>query len=203
MKQNNIPTAREMGSKLGSLALLLQEEKLISFHTKSYILEISKRLKELKQSKSWGYTIYSTAPVEFVPLKDKKLGQIAPRVYLTVAVSPQSQPDRLPFSQLVTVVEIWDLLTDQLQSRWHLDLANRKADGTYQAGPLFHLQGGGHKPRGDRAEDLKVSLPRWEMPPKELILICEMIIANFYPAKWEKISTQKKRYSVFSRIINN
>lgn len=79
-----------------------------------------------------------------------------------------------------------------LQSRWHLDLANRRADGTYQAGPLFHLQGGGHKPRGDRAEDLKVSIPRWEMPPKELILICEMIIANFYPNKWKTISIQKQ-----------
>jgi len=85
-----------------------------------------------------------------------------------------------------------DILENQLQSRWHIDLANRKADGRYQAGPLFHLEGGGHKPKGDRLDELKVSIPRWTIPPMELILTCEMIIANFYPDKWEKMSGQKK-----------
>ncbi|RKZ50305.1 MAG: hypothetical protein DRR16_04230 [Candidatus Parabeggiatoa sp. nov. 3] len=78
-----------------------------------------------------------------------------------------------------------------MQSRWYIDLANRFDNGAYQAGPLFHLQGGGHKPKGDRKDELKISLPRWEIPPKELILSCEMIIANFYPDKWNIIREQR------------
>lgn len=42
-----------------------------------------------------------------------------------------------------------------------------KKNGTYQAGPLFHLQGSGHKPQADRNKELKVSIPRWEFPTKE------------------------------------
>ena len=52
-----------------------------------------------------------------------------------------------------------------MQSRWHIDLANRKADGRYQAEPLFHLQGGGHKPKGDRLDELKVSIPPLDDSP--------------------------------------
>jgi hypothetical protein len=40
--------------------------------------------------------------------------------------------------------------------------------------------------------DEQVSIPRWTIPPMELILTCEMIIANFYPDKWDKMSGQKK-----------
>jgi hypothetical protein len=165
---------------------------LIKNASKSHIYNVSRQLKELRQTKSWEYTIKESESIKFVPIKDKKLGQIAPRVYIDVAVNPPETDNNPPFSRLNTTIEVIDLPAGNLQSRWHIDLANRKTDGTYQAGPLFHLQGGGHKPKGDRAEDLKVSIPRWECPPKELILACEMIIANFYPDKWEKMSTQKK-----------
>jgi hypothetical protein len=82
MNLANIPTAREMGTKLGSLSRLLFREKLIQSRSKNFIDEVSKRLKALKLAKSWGYTINESKSIDFVPIKDKKLGQIAPRVYI-------------------------------------------------------------------------------------------------------------------------
>ncbi|MCK5521641.1 MAG: hypothetical protein KAI83_00780 [Thiomargarita sp.] len=193
MKSTDIPTAMEMGEKLDYLSRLLFREQLIDYRSKSHLDKVSTQLKKRqKKTKTWEYTIHASKPIEFVPIKDKKLGQVAPFVYLDVAVAPPEKDDVPPFSRINTTIEVWDILENQLQSRWHIDLANRKADGTYQAGPLFHLQGGGHKPKGNRLDELKVSIPRWTIPPMELILTCEMIIANFYPDKWDKISEQKK-----------
>ena len=90
-----------------------------------------------------------------------------------------------------TKIEIFDL-GGKLQSRWHIDLANQKEDGAYQEGPLFHLQSGGHKPQANRKEELKISRPRWAIPPMELILTCEMILANFYPEQWKIIRGEKR-----------
>jgi hypothetical protein len=186
MKMGNIPTANEMSAKRASLSRLLSEKKLIQTDTRNGIYEASQQLKCFGKERSWEYTIEASAPIKFVPIKDKKLGQVAPFVYLDVAVELPEKDDVPPFSRLNTTIEVWDVLENQLQSRWHIDLANRKADGSYQAGPLFHLQGGGHKPKGDRLDELKISIPRWTIPPMELILTCEMIIANFYPDKWDK-----------------
>ena len=192
MKMGDIPTANEMSAKLASLSRLLYEKKLIQTDTRNGIYDASQQLKGFGKALSWEYTIEASAPIKFVPIKDKKLGQLAPFIYLDVAVELPEKDDVPPFSRLNTTIEVWDVLENQLQSRWHIDLANRKADGTYQAGPLFHLQGGGHKPKGNRLDELKVSIPRWTIPPMELILTCEMIIANFYPDKWDKMSGQKK-----------
>lgn len=189
---NRIPTAKEMASHLAYLSNLLCEEELIQPESKVYLDASVVLLRQLGKLRSWKYTIEASEPIKFVPIADKKLGQIAPRLYMTIVVQEPKKKEQLPFSQLVTVIEVWDVLENQLQSRWHIDLANRNTDGTYQAGPLFHLQCGGHKPQGNRQDDLKVSIPRWASPPMELILTGEMIVANFYPEKWDKICQQRK-----------
>jgi len=188
---NIIPTAREMSSYLASLSNLLCENELIYPDSKNYLDQVSAKLMKLGASRSWKYTIEPSAPIQFVPTPDKKLGEIVPQVYLDVAVAPPKRDDLPPFKRLDTKIEIFDI-AGNLQSRWHIDLANQKEDGSYQEGPLFHLQSGGHKPQGNRKEELKISRPRWAMPPMELILTCEMILANFYPKQWETIRTEKR-----------
>ncbi|HEC85583.1 MAG: hypothetical protein DRR08_28730 [Candidatus Parabeggiatoa sp. nov. 2] len=193
MKRAEIPTAIEMGTKLDYLSRLLFREQLIHYRSKSHIDKLSKQLKELGATKTWQYLIQVSKPIEFVPMTDKKLSHIAPRVYLTVAVKSPDKEGISPFTRLVTVIEVWDILNGELQSRWHIDLANCQKKGAYQAGPLFHLQGGGLlMPQAEKTKELKVSIPRWAYPPMELILTSEMIVANFYPDKWKKIRGQKK-----------
>jgi len=188
---NIIPTAREMSSYLASLSNILCENELIYPDSKSYLDHASAKLSKLGSSRSWRYAIEASAPINFVPAPDKKLEEIELLVYIDVAVAPPKRNDLPPFKRLDTKIEIFDL-AGHLQSRWHIDLANRKEDGSYQDGPLFHLQSGGHKPQGNRSDELKISRPRWAMPPMELILTCEMILANFYPAQWKTIRTEKR-----------
>jgi len=190
MTLNKIPTAREMSSNLARLSNLLCQEELIQPYSKNSLDCVSGQLRKLGRSQSWKYTINISAPIDFVAISTKKLGHIAPRVYINVAVKPPETDDHSPFSKLNNTIEVIDISNGELQSRWHVDLANLKEDGIYQAGPLFHLQGGGHQPQGDRKKELKVSIPRWAIPPMELILTCEMIIANFYPNKWKIIKRQ-------------
>lgn len=188
---NIIPTAREMSSYLASLSNLLCEKELIYPDSKSSLDHASAKLIKLGASRSWKYTIEASAPINFVPTPDKKLEEIELLVYIDVAVEPPKRNELPPFKKLDTKIEIFDL-AGHLQSRWHIDLANRKEDGSYQEGPLFHLQSGGHKPEGKREDELKISRPRWAIPPMELILTCEMIIANFYPEQWKTIRTEKR-----------
>jgi len=186
-----MPTAREMSSNLARLSNLLCQEELIQPYSKHSLDAVSGKLNKFGRSQSWRYTINVSAPIDFVATSTKKLGQIAPRVYIDVAVKPPETDDQSPFCKLNNTIEVIDRSNSELQSRWHVDLANLKEEGIYQAGPLFHLQGGGHQPQGDRKTELKVSIPRWHFPPMELILTCEMIIANFYPEKWKRIKGQR------------
>lgn len=188
---NRIPTAKEMSSYLSLLGTSLYKEELIESESLAYLEHICVKLRKRKSVKSWEYTIEPATPLIFLPVKSKKLKQIAPRVYLDVAVKPPQTEHEPPFSRLVTVIEVWDIAHQELQSRWHIDMANRLNENTYQAGPLFHLQVGGHQPQGDRTKELKVSIPRFPIPPLELILTCELIIANFYPVKWERLKMQR------------
>jgi len=187
---DKIPTAKEMSQQLTYLSRLLYNKKLIPRNTKNSLDSAISELNRFQTKTEWEYIIKASTPIKFVPTDDKKLGKIVPQVYLDVAVKPPERDDISPFIRLDTKIEIFDI-KGNLQSRWHIDLANLKENGEYQAGPLFHLQGGGHKPQNDRKEELKISRPRWAIPPMELILTCEMILANFYPEQWENIRTEK------------
>ncbi|RKZ78120.1 MAG: hypothetical protein DRR19_26955, partial [Candidatus Parabeggiatoa sp. nov. 1] len=183
MKNGDIPTANEMCKQLVFLNRLLYDKKLIRLDSQSPFNQAIKQLKGFGTQRAWKYAIEASTPIKFVPTPDKKLGQIVPQVYLDIAVEPPKRNDLPPFKRLDTKIEIFDI-AGELQSRWHIDLANRKEDSSYQEGPLFHLQSGGHKPQANRKEELKLSRPRWAMPPMELILTCEIILANFYPKQW-------------------
>ena len=187
---NIVPTAKEMSSSLAYLSNLLCKKSLISPNSKNYLDSAISQLKICNNKTKWGYIINSSTPIEFIPIPDKKLGQIIPQIYLDIKVEPPEKNKFYPFKKLDLKIEIFDI-KGKLQSRWHIDLANKKYDGLYQEGPLFHLQGGGHKPQANRKEELKISRPRWAMPPMELILTCEMILANFYPEKWKDIRNDK------------
>jgi hypothetical protein len=157
MKNGDIPTANEMRQQLVFLNRSLYENKLIQLNSQTPLNKAINQLKEFGKQKTWQYTIDASAPIEFVPTPDKKLGKIVPQVYLDVAVEAPKINELPPFKRLDTKIEIFDLV-GHLQSRWHIDLANQKEDGTYQDGPLFHLQSGGHKPQANRKGELKISL---------------------------------------------
>ena len=113
MKSAEIPTAMEMVEKIDFLSRLLLREQLIDCRSKSHLDKVSTQLKKCpKKSKTWEYSIHASRPIEFVPIKDKKLGQIAPFVYLDVAVEQRENVP--PFSRLNTTIEVWDILENAI-----------------------------------------------------------------------------------------
>ena len=55
-----------------------------------------------------------------------------------------------------------------------------------QPGPLTHIQYGGHNP-GFRQLDHPLKVPRWNHPPMDIVLLCEVVVSNFFPSKWDLI----------------
>lgn len=67
--------------------------------------------------------------------------------------------------------------------RCHFDLVNPKQDG-----PLYHLQIGGNP----RAEEYcwypkEFDLPRLIHQPLDTVLLCQLVIANYFPADYQEI----------------
>ena len=138
----------------------------------------------------WGYRIYPDNPLCFKP---RTIGGLNLWVDLYCTVLWEKE-EELPVKQDIHLRvwsdEIdyiyrpdWDskvvynrLTEGRVMLRCHFDLANPNQDG-----PKYHFQFGGN-PRGNELcwfpEVIK--LPRLPYPPMDLILVCQLIAANFY-----------------------
>lgn len=102
----------------------------------------------------------------------------------------RSQPARAeewrkrPVGRSTVVVEIFEIESDELLERHHVDLANPR-----QLGTVWHLQYGGN-PSG-AVEDLPTSWlkePRWPIGPIDVTLLLELLTYNFFPAQWDELN---------------
>ncbi len=94
-----------------------------------------------------------------------------------------------------------DSLSGRVIYRCHFDRADQNPK---QAGPEYHLQFGG-KPEADELGWLPeiISLPRIVHPPFDLILICELIAANFYLKEYEEIRRETTWKSILHQSQMN
>lgn len=139
----------------------------------------------------WGYRIRPDYPLRFEPRVVKGMN-LRTDVYCTVL---WEQEKALPVDQCIHLRvwsdeidhiyrERWDSevvyneLTDdgRVMLRCHFDLANPG-----QPGPKYHLQFGGN-PQADELCWFPrfMNLPRLPYPPVDLVLVCQLIAANFY-----------------------
>lgn len=175
--------AKEMATRLQNLFRQLTDLQVIEQDSWSSINEAVKRLKRTHETDDWRYDVTPTKPIKFKCIRNKHGKLVQPVVTTQIEASPASfgeQDDG--FRLLNTTIELWDE-TRMPISRWHIDLANDT-----QEGPKFHLQGGGHSSGNtDRNSDYRIDIPRWAYPPMDLILVCEMIVANFFPTQWHSV----------------
>jgi len=187
-----IPTAHDMtGAVRGYLQTLLREG-LIEHASFSYVDQAFRLVSG--PTKKWSYKVNASTPLKFKPIYDSYLAyEIFPVIYLDVEVDDSLTASNIPpFKTLVVTLEVKRLSDLHIIYRAHFDLANKEGDPpAYQPGPLYHVQFGGHSPGGDRASDFRLKIPRWTYPPMDLILVCETIVANFYPDKWNKLKGQR------------
>ncbi len=184
-----IPTAQNMAKNLNYLLNRLYESQIIDANRIGGFCDAVTDLKNQGERKNWAYRIEKSKPLTFKSISNSKIKKrIYPRIYIDIGVEHRaSNHNFFPFKRLIITIEILYEDNNQLISRYHIDLADIK-NGKYQSAPLFHLQfGGGNSPETDT---FKLKQPRWLHPPMDLILMTEVVIANFYPDQWKKLRFQ-------------
>lgn len=175
-----VVTASEMSNAIMVVASKLLEWHLIDSTGFAVLQRESRQMARTPHSLSWQMEIDRDEPVRFATTEDKNGRTIYPRLVSAGITVNQEQHDRPPFTALDIAIEIED--SDQAPvARWHVDLANLGTDP--QPGPLTHLQYGGHF-RDHRATDHPLKIPRWCHPPMDIVLLCEVMAANFYTDFW-------------------
>lgn len=173
----------------GAKLSLQQAKEEVRISYQRYLRETRRRGNNIPP---WGFSIPSDRPLEFVSTSYRNLNVIVD-LFCTMKWSNEGQPacqqdivlrvwcndHNVIFREQIDAEEIIDKLDDRkgrVMLRYHFDLANPG-----QPGPTFHLQAGGNA-RDDEACWLHeaVSIPRLPFPPYDLVLACEMVIANFF-----------------------
>jgi hypothetical protein len=147
-----------------------------------------------KQSKPWKLIIEQTAPVVFRECEIKGY-RFQVDLFCTIA-----QPDSLlPDLNESLVIRVWSgderlrvrhgldseairqAVTQQgrrVLARFHFDRASPR-----QEGPKYHLQVGGNPSPDEHCWHPKeLGVPRFVHHPMSLLLACEFVLANFFPA---------------------
>lgn len=177
-------TAAEMGAAMQTVAVKLRDAEIITHDGYQALMQESSKVKRGAVNTSWHFYIDRSLPLTFTQILDRDGEILCPRIIAAGIEVEQSQHKLPPFVSLDITIEI-DRVDQTPISRWHVDWANKNGDDM-QPGPLVHLQYGGHV-RGHRNTDHPLSVPRWCHPPMEVMLICEVMAANFYPDEWETL----------------
>lgn len=172
-----IPSAREMADAIrANTAKLVEAEILdpISYGASGRLVTDLMR----QNGPGWKISVPRTDPFSFNLIMTEKGVVYRPVVSVDRIVTTSIEEGI--FSQLDISLQM-SCLDNKNHARWHFDRANEHGE-SFQDGPLYHLQFGGHMP--DQPEDFWLKPPRWAHAPMDLILLLEAVAANFYTDKW-------------------
>lgn len=180
----SVPSAKDMADALKQTGMALFNEKLIGsshvFH------ELAKNTISFGNANfRWAYEISKSNPIVFKRKYDQHLNKtIQPQIYASISVQ-QSSTGGVCFNRLDLALEVLDDEGNVL-IKHHIDFANSR-EGQFQEGPLFHLQFGGHTPGNSKTFEVPIKEPRWLCIPLDVVLLCEVVVANFYPDEWVEL----------------
>ena len=170
-----IPSAREMASSLSGSIHRLYDNGILQHESLSVISEVSGKLHEFKDEKAWSYSVGHGKPILFVKALDKNGNAIIPSICVEcISVDENHTPS--PYVKWNIALEVHFQKKRKPCARWHFDIANEE-----QSAPLTHLQYGGRK------FDSHLDVPRWHTPLMDLILLSEIVTANFFPKLWTSV----------------
>ncbi len=178
-------TAKEMKEALASVATILKDHDVITEAGYSSLINVTSQLRRYRNNYAWQISIERDAPVEFELVENIYKETEAVTIELSSECISVDFASTFPFVNLDICIVIKNL-NEEPVSRWHFDLANKQEDGQMQPGPLTHVQYGGHNP-GFRSSDHPLKVPRLNHPPMDIVLLCEVIVSNFFPKKWDLI----------------
>jgi hypothetical protein len=158
----------------------------------------------------WGYHIYPQNPLRFRPSSAIKGFQAQVDLYCT---AHWIEEGALPVEQCIHL-RVWTGEIDQayrkewdsrtvyealtmgrVMLRCHFDLANSD-----QPGPKYHVQFGGNAQYDELCWFPEIlNLPRFACPPMDLVLVCQLVAANFFWDEYVGIRTSPEWITTLQR----
>lgn len=179
------PSAEDMAEIIWSVGEKLLEARIIDDQAITAFSDMKSRLMGQKGENAWSISVDRGQPITFAKcLDDKGESIIIPKIVAKGITVKNNSEEYPPFDALDIALEI-EYEGGAPLVRWHIDKANKSQAG-YQDGPLFHIQLGGHH-HDNRGNDLPIKKPRWNHPPLDIVLFCELVAANFFPDEWLKL----------------
>lgn len=178
-------TANDIAESLSKICNILQKNNLITSTGYANFHKVISDLRSYRNAKKWSFTVDLDSPIEFEVAKGFINQDEAVKILLSAEGLSVDSSKNFPFESMDICLLVQNF-SGETVARWHFDFANEK-NGSMQSGPLTHLQFGGHIAGGDRSKDYPLKVPRWSHPPMDLALLCEVIVANFFPNQWDSI----------------
>ena len=175
-----VPSGKEMADSLsrGIYKLYNNGNGILQHESLSVIDNVCRKLKSFRGEKVWSYSVGHGEPLRFKKTTDKNGDDIIPSISAEcISVNENHIP--FPYVKWNIALEIRFQKNNRLCARWHFDVANKE-----QFAPVTHLQYGGKSPEAQKL-GLNLDVPRWHTPPMDLILLSEIVAANFFPERWE------------------
>jgi hypothetical protein len=187
------------------VSIRLLERRLASILEDEAMIILEQVVAKLEgASDVWDYQIHPERPLRFKPCPIGGL-RIQPDIFCKISGTAGQNPT---LKEQNVVIRIWSISESlsfrkdwdapqligaiksqshrRVVSRYHFDYANPGQDG-----PRFHFQVGGKAESNEYCWLPEViDIPRIAHPPLDLILACEMILANFYPSEFQRLSRQ-------------
>lgn len=181
-----VPTAKEMADALKQTGTALFNKKLIDsphiFH------DLARNTVSLgNDNVKWAYEISESNPIVFRWTHNTHIKKnIRTRIYASISAQ-QLTTGGVCFDRLDLALDVLDEEGNVL-IKHHIDFANSPKE-QFQEGPLFHLQFGGHTPGYTKSFEVPIKEPRWLCFPLDVVLLCEVVVANFYPEDWAELKS--------------
>jgi len=195
--------------------ILDNDASLVLDQVISQLEATSQNSKSTSQPCTWAFAISPRRPLRFVKSEDE--GRVQPDIFCrllgpgTLGWPHESQElviriwsvdQTLSYRPELDAKSIEDWLTLQREPhrvilRLHFDRANKGQNGT-----IFHLQVGGNPIEDQKEKSWSCGLPdlpRIPIPPMDLILACELIIANFFQDEFKKLCKDPEWCAVVRR----
>ena len=175
-----VPSGKEMANSLSRGIHKLYDNDILQHESLSVISDVCAKLKSFRGKKVWSYSVGRGEPLLFKKTTDKNGDVITPSICVE-CISVDENQNPLPYVKWNIALEIRFEKDNRLCARWHFDIANKE-----QSAPLTHLQYGGHSAEAQKP-DFNLNVPRWHTPLMDLVLLSEIVTANFFPKLWTSV----------------
>lgn len=179
--------SKQMAKRIDFLCKTLIELGVVEPDAAVAFSRVASKLHSQKNQAEWKYSFSPSFPLRFKYATLEKSSNVMPVIQMQVYhKNSGSNSSVCDFVKLNSTLELYDIDMN-LVDRWHVDLASAE-----QSGPKYHLQHGGNS-ASTSSDDLsdRMAVPRWQTPPIDIILTCEMVLANFFEDEWSKLCTDQ------------